>query len=466
MKKIIYITFIAAAAVFGQMKDNVAVMDLVPGSRISAAEAVQLSDLIRNAFVEEKAFTVIERTQVDKIFKEQELQMTGCTDKDCQVEIGRMLSANKMIIGTVAKADERVTISLRLVSVESSETLIAETMDMNDNSYGIDIRKLAARIAKKYLFYRKQTVSLKDVELFYGDKDYELARLAIERVIRDTPDDVKAREWHTRVLDAYCDEKYRACEKSFDSKRYFEAQMLIDDLMLARPREGRFSDMARRIADRRAEEDKNFRGDRLRQEQRSREDREAMERRAVETRRQQEADRKAREAERRFVSYIQSSGLHIGGGYGYFLNGSRLNSFKNYYNLHLYGILGGDDPFDLTATLGVKIDAAFVTPGFTSGNLEASAFLSPFTGFSIKTGRLIFIVNADGCITFDMPLTMSPFNFGSSTFNYGGGAMASIEWKFDRTFGFYIMSRFTITTSENAGGRWSQKADASAGFVF
>jgi len=63
-------------------------------------------------------YIIIERNQMGKIFREQGFQRTGCTDISCAVEAGKMLSANKILVGTVMKFGNSIIITGRIVDVK------------------------------------------------------------------------------------------------------------------------------------------------------------------------------------------------------------------------------------------------------------------------------------------------------------------------------------------------------------
>ena len=46
-------------------------------------------------------YTIIERSQMDKIFDEFKVQSTGCTDIACALEFGKILNVETIIIGEV-----------------------------------------------------------------------------------------------------------------------------------------------------------------------------------------------------------------------------------------------------------------------------------------------------------------------------------------------------------------------------
>ncbi|MDY6935151.1 MAG: CsgG/HfaB family protein [Spirochaetota bacterium] len=80
----------------------------------SIAKAV--TDIVSARIFETHIFTIVERNQIDKVFEEMELQKSWCTDSECAVKVGRLLSANKIIIGAIHKIDTYY-ILLRIVNV-------------------------------------------------------------------------------------------------------------------------------------------------------------------------------------------------------------------------------------------------------------------------------------------------------------------------------------------------------------
>ncbi len=112
---------------------NIAVLDL-EANGISEAEARSLSSSLRvqitRTVISEEfkrksgiIYTVVERSQMDKIFDQFEIQNTGCTDLSCAVEFGKMLSVERIIIGSIGLVGRTYTINTRIVDVESSRTL-------------------------------------------------------------------------------------------------------------------------------------------------------------------------------------------------------------------------------------------------------------------------------------------------------------------------------------------------------
>ena len=127
---------------------TVAVMDFKPIG-ISPVLADNISELVRTELIMTEGFTVLERSQVDKILKEQGFQMTGCTETSCAVEIGQMLSAKKIIVGSVMQMGSKIIISGRLVDVEKGVGELAanesaDSVDELDEASGQFVRTLTS----------------------------------------------------------------------------------------------------------------------------------------------------------------------------------------------------------------------------------------------------------------------------------------------------------------------------------
>jgi TolB-like protein len=101
----------------GQQKDKIAVLDLktvnlpIEKSRI-------VSELIRTDLINTNKYIVIERSQVDMIFKEHGFASTGVTDDSSAAKIGKLLAARKILIGSVMKLGESIVVTCRVVDVE------------------------------------------------------------------------------------------------------------------------------------------------------------------------------------------------------------------------------------------------------------------------------------------------------------------------------------------------------------
>ncbi len=125
-------------------KVTIAILDL-SSKGVPKIVSGAISDIVRSEFVNIGNFTVVERSQMNAILKEQGLQMTGCTDSSCAVQFGKLLSARRIVIGEVSKVGNGIFITARYVNVENGESLFSAS----DKANSIDVvDKAANRVAK------------------------------------------------------------------------------------------------------------------------------------------------------------------------------------------------------------------------------------------------------------------------------------------------------------------------------
>lgn len=115
---------------------------------VSRLLAQNTSELIRSELINSQKFYVIERAQVDLILKEQGFQRTGCTDRSCAVEVGKLLSANKALLGTVMKLGSKYVITARIVDIEKGIGEFSDNQgaDSSRDIY-IAVKNLSANLA-------------------------------------------------------------------------------------------------------------------------------------------------------------------------------------------------------------------------------------------------------------------------------------------------------------------------------
>jgi len=70
----------------------------------------------------------MERSQMDKVLKEQNFQSSGiCDTSECAIEVGKLLGVQNIIVGTLSKVGETYTVSTRLINVQTGEVLKSTT---------------------------------------------------------------------------------------------------------------------------------------------------------------------------------------------------------------------------------------------------------------------------------------------------------------------------------------------------
>jgi len=101
---------------------NIAVADLTAYT-LSQGEAKTLTEKVHSTLVQTDYFTVLSRSDMKTVLEAQQFQRTGaCDDTSCLVEMGKILSVQKIVGGTLGKVGATFSISLRLVDVETGKT--------------------------------------------------------------------------------------------------------------------------------------------------------------------------------------------------------------------------------------------------------------------------------------------------------------------------------------------------------
>ena len=98
---------------------------------VTRQDAMRVSEWLRNEMINTGQFKVIERSAMNAILKEQAFSMTGCTDTSCAVEVGKLLSARKMLVGSVELWNNKIFINGRIIDVEKGVAEFAHKETVN-----------------------------------------------------------------------------------------------------------------------------------------------------------------------------------------------------------------------------------------------------------------------------------------------------------------------------------------------
>jgi hypothetical protein len=157
---------------------TLAVLDLTANG-ISESEARALSDFLRGSITEAVASEryrkspkvvyarTIERSQMDKIFDQFNIQNTGCVSDSCAVEFGKMLGVERIVIGSVGLVGQTYTVQSRIVDVESSEIVASSTYTFRGERDAL-IEKGVPRIVSELLYGKREAPGRKKYYIIAG----------------------------------------------------------------------------------------------------------------------------------------------------------------------------------------------------------------------------------------------------------------------------------------------------------
>jgi peroxiredoxin/TolB-like protein len=86
---------------------------------ISSDEVTILTNQLSSEIYKLGEYTVIERSKMDLLLKEQGFQQAVCNTSECAIVAGKLLGVEKIIVGTIGRLGTLITISARIVDVQS-----------------------------------------------------------------------------------------------------------------------------------------------------------------------------------------------------------------------------------------------------------------------------------------------------------------------------------------------------------
>ena len=144
MKKLFSLCLICLLAV-SAMAQRAAVMEFKAGVGISQADVDGLSGIFTTYF-RPAGYTMIERTQIDRIIDEQQLQRSSLTESQ-MVRIGELLNLSKIVIGDVNIVMGQYNVDVRVINVESGTIAATEGATFAGSSYRETMKNLAQKLA-------------------------------------------------------------------------------------------------------------------------------------------------------------------------------------------------------------------------------------------------------------------------------------------------------------------------------
>ena len=149
--RVIIFILLVIGLLYAQASPLITIMPL-SSSGISPADLAIFEDYLAVNIQETGRYMVLERREREVLLEELQYQLNDCTDENCRIELGKMLAADYFISGSLGFIAERYILNLKLVEVETGETvatksdkypglgfLIDQTPELIKNFLGEDI---------------------------------------------------------------------------------------------------------------------------------------------------------------------------------------------------------------------------------------------------------------------------------------------------------------------------------------
>lgn len=109
----------------------------------------QLSyDQLIGSFVEQKRFSVIERTRLEQVLREQKLTTEKLTDPRHSIKVGRLMAAEGILATSIRETETSIEVISRVINTETSEVMEVKDVYSENKSFST-VRELMDGLASK-----------------------------------------------------------------------------------------------------------------------------------------------------------------------------------------------------------------------------------------------------------------------------------------------------------------------------
>lgn len=105
-----------------------------------------LAEIIRTEIAADGVFRVIERSRLEDVLAEQSLGTSGLVSEGDLIDIGALLGADMVGVGSVSRIGEVYTLSGRIVLVATGEVVAAATRSVDDEEDLVDAARELAKL--------------------------------------------------------------------------------------------------------------------------------------------------------------------------------------------------------------------------------------------------------------------------------------------------------------------------------
>ncbi len=112
---------------------------------VSAEIVRRATSLIEVTLVRTKAYSVVSTTGRDQTLRAQETALAGCGDERCAIELGRLLSTEKIVFGIIAALENTLIINFKIIDITTSKIIGNESARIAGNE---ELQTACAQLAQ------------------------------------------------------------------------------------------------------------------------------------------------------------------------------------------------------------------------------------------------------------------------------------------------------------------------------
>lgn len=146
MRKLLFFCVVCFIALTLQAQ-RCAVLEFRAGAGISQADVDGISAIFITYF-RPAGYTIVERTQIDRVIEEQGFQRSRMTESQ-MVRIGQILNVSKIVVGDVNIAMGQYNVDARVINVETGTIAATEGATFAGSSYRTTMQSISQKLASK-----------------------------------------------------------------------------------------------------------------------------------------------------------------------------------------------------------------------------------------------------------------------------------------------------------------------------
>lgn len=146
MKKL-FILFVMCFAAHTMQAQRCAVLEFKAGVGISQNNVDGISAIFITYF-QPAGYTMVERTQIDKVIEEQGFQRSKMTQAQ-MVRVGQILNVSKIVVGDINVVAGQYNVDTRVINVETGTISATEGATFATSSYRTSMQSIATKLASK-----------------------------------------------------------------------------------------------------------------------------------------------------------------------------------------------------------------------------------------------------------------------------------------------------------------------------
>ncbi len=143
--------FSAVCSLYSQEEDGLnptaTVMDF-ESQNLSENEMKAIISRLSSALFQTNVYDIIDVNQREMLLDELDFSLSGCIDESCMLELGKLLSAEYIVVGTINKVGNMLALTAKLIETETGKVIAtADGTYLNTDEMLADLPNIAAKLA-------------------------------------------------------------------------------------------------------------------------------------------------------------------------------------------------------------------------------------------------------------------------------------------------------------------------------